>query len=133
MKNKILIVCIIVASLSLWLSPGLRAQTVVDLIKANPAFATCNYNTYPDSIKAVYTPAPAGKKPFYFSHYGRHGSRYISSRSGFDIPFKMVAHADSLNELTPMGQRVFQEMKLVMADTEVLSCLAVSSRWVRRS
>ena len=118
MKNKILIVCIIVASLSLWLSPGLRAQTVVDLIKANPAFATCNYNTYPDSIKAVYTPAPAGKKPFYFSHYGRHGSRYISSRSGFDIPFKMVAHADSLNELTPMGQRVFQEMKLVMADTE---------------
>ena len=118
MKNKILIVCIIVASLSLWLSPGLRAQTVVDLIKANPAFATCNYNTYPDSIKAVYTPAPAGKKPFYFSHYGRHGSRYISSRSGFDIPFKMVAHADSLNELTPTGQRVFQEMKLVMADTE---------------
>ena len=107
-----------VASLFLCLSHGLTAQTVVDLIKANPAYASCNYNTYPDSIKAVYTPAPAGKKPFYLSHYGRHGSRYISSRSGFDIPFKMVARADSLDELTPMGKRVYQEMKLVMDDTE---------------
>ena len=106
------------ASLFLCLSQGLTAQTVVDLIKANPAYASCNYNTYPDSIKAVYTPAPAGKKPFYLSHYGRHGSRYISSRSGFDIPFKMVARADSLDELTPMGKRVYQEMKLVMDDTE---------------
>ena len=107
-----------VVSLFLCLSHGLTAQTVVDLIKANPAYASCNYNTYPDSIKAVYTPAPAGKKPFYLSHYGRHGSRYISSRSGFDIPFKMVARADSLDELTPMGKRVYQEMKLVMDDTE---------------
>lgn len=107
-----------VSALFLCVAQGLGAQTVIDLIKANPAYASCNYNTYPDTITAVYTPAPAGKKPFYFSHYGRHGSRYISSRSGFDIPFKMVALADSLNELTPMGQRVYQEMKLVMQDTE---------------
>ena len=107
-----------VSALFLCVAQGLGAQTVIDLIKANPAYASCNYNTYPDSITAVYTPAPAGKKPFYFSHYGRHGSRYISSRSGFDIPFKMVALADSLNELTPTGQRVYQEMKLVMQDTE---------------
>ena len=107
-----------VSALLLCVAQGLGAQTVIDLIKANPAYASCNYNTYPDAITAVYTPAPAGKKPFYFSHYGRHGSRYISSRSGFDIPFKMVALADSLNELTPTGQRVYQEMKLVMQDTE---------------
>ena len=107
-----------VSALFLCVAQGLGAQTVIDLIKANPAYASCNYNTYPDTITAVYTPAPAGKKPFYFSHYGRHGSRYISSRSGFDIPFKMVALADSLNELTPTGQRVYQEMKLVMQDTE---------------
>lgn len=107
-----------VSALFLCVAQGLGAQTVIDLIKANPAYASCNYNTYPDTITAVYTPAPAGKKPFYFSHYGRHGSRYISSRSGFDIPFKMVALADSLNELTPTGQRVYQEMKLVMQDTD---------------
>ena len=52
------------------------SQTVMDLIREKPQYASCNYNTYPDTIKAVLTPAPAGKKPFYMSHYGRHGSRY---------------------------------------------------------
>ena len=94
------------------------AQTVKDLIIQKPAYATCNYDTYPDSIPNNLTPAPKGKKPFYISHYGRHGSRYISSRAGFDIPFRMIAHADSVDELTPTGERVLQEMKLVMADTE---------------
>ena len=94
------------------------AQTVRDLIIQKPVYASCNYNTYPDSIPNNLTPSPKGKKPFYLSHYGRHGSRYISSRSGYDIPFKMIAHADSVNELTPTGDRVFDEMKLIMSDTE---------------
>jgi len=94
------------------------AQTVRDLIIKKPTYASCNYDTYPDSVPNNLTPSPKGKKPFYISHYGRHGSRYISSRSGYDIPFKMIAHADSVNELTPTGDRVFDEMKLVMNDTE---------------
>ena len=95
-----------------------QAQTVMDLIKAKPQYASCNYNTHPDSITAKLTPAPAGKKAFYLSHYGRHGSRYISSRSGYDTPYDMMNHADSVNELTPTGQRVLEEMRLVMNDTE---------------
>ena len=95
-----------------------HAQTVRDLIIQNPVYASCNYNIYPDSVPNNLTPSPKGKKPFYISHYGRHGSRYISSRSGFDIPFMMIAHADSVNELTPIGVRVHQEMKLIMDDTE---------------
>ena len=95
-----------------------HAQSVRDLIIQKPTYASCNYDTYPDSIPNNLTPSPAGKKPFYISHYGRHGSRYISSRSGFDTPFMMMAHADSVNELTPTGERVLDEMKLIMADTE---------------
>ena len=94
------------------------AQRVRDLIIQNPTYASCNYDVYPDSVPNNLTPAPKGKKPFYISHYGRHGSRYISSRAGFDTPFRMMAHADSVNELTPIGDRVFDEMKLIMADTE---------------
>ena len=103
--------------LSLFTSAA-HAQTVRDLIIQKPTYASCNYDTYPDSIPNNLTPSPEGKKPFYLSHYGRHGSRYISSRSGYDIPFKMIAHADSVNELTPTGDRVFDEMKLIMSDTE---------------
>ena len=95
-----------------------RAQTVRDLIIQKHSYASCNYDTYPDSIPNNLSPSPQGKQPFYISHYGRHGSRYISSRTGYDTPFRMMAHADSVNELTPTGERVLDEMKLIMADTE---------------
>ena len=94
------------------------AQTVMDMIRQRPSYASCNYDTYPDSITATLTPAPAGKKPFYISHYGRHGSRYISSRIGYDIPYIMMLHADSLDELTPTGRKILHEMNSIMHDTE---------------
>lgn len=93
-------------------------QSVIDLIKQRPSYASCNYDVYPDSITAKLTPAPAGKKPFYISHYGRHGSRYISNRSGFDTPYFMMLHADSLDELTPTGQQVLRHMNNIMRNTE---------------
>ena len=94
------------------------AQSVRDLIIRKPSYASCNYDTYPDSVPNNLTPSPEGKKPFYISHYGRHGSRYISSRRGYDTPYDMMAHADSVDELTPVGHRVHDEMSLVMNDTE---------------
>ena len=94
------------------------AQSVIDLIKQRPSYASCNYDVYPDSIPAKLTPAPAGKKPFYISHYGRHGSRYISNRSGFDTPYFMMLHADSLDELTPTGRQVLRHMNNIMRNTE---------------
>ena len=118
MMKKILpylIVTLVTIHCSLFTS---NAQTVLELIKQKPAYASCNYNTYPDSIKTTLTPAPEGKKAFYISHYGRHGSRYISSRSGYDIPYMMMLHADSLDELTPTGHRVLQEMNSIMRNTE---------------
>ena len=96
----------------------LPAQSVRDLIIRKPSYASCNYDIYPDSVPNNLTPSPEGKKPFYISHYGRHGSRYISSRRGYDTPYDMMAHADSVDELTPTGDRVLDEMTLVMNDTE---------------
>ena len=94
------------------------AQSVMDLIKQHPSYASCNYDVYPDSIKTKLTPSPAGKKPFYISHYGRHGSRYISNRIGYDTPYYMMLHADSLDELTPTGQQVLRHMNNIMRNTE---------------
>ncbi|MBR1548054.1 MAG: histidine-type phosphatase [Prevotella sp.] len=77
-----------------------------------------NFCIYPDTALAPLTPPPPGKHPFYISHYGRHGSRYISNRKGYDIPYKMLAKADSLDELTPIGQDAFAELKRIIEDTE---------------
>lgn len=64
------------------------------------------------------TPAPEGKHPFYISHYGRHGSRYINNRSGYDIPYKMMLRADSMGQLTPTGHQVLKEIELIIGDSE---------------
>lgn len=121
MKTKIqyLIVILLTFHLSLFTPLCVMAQPkVMQIIKKTPSYASCNYHIYPDSITTPLTPSPEGKQPFYVSHYGRHGSRYISSRSGYDIPYMMMLHADSLDELTPAGRKVLHEMNLIMRDTE---------------
>ena len=94
------------------------SQPVMELIEKNPAYASCNYSIYPDSIPDNLTPAPFGKRPFYISHYGRHGSRYISNRKGYDTPYKMMLRAGAVDELTPVGKKVLDEMTLILNDTE---------------
>ena len=95
-----------------------QAQSVKDIIKKDPSYAACNYRIYPDSVEMPMTPAPEGKHPFYISHYGRHGSRYINNRDGYDIPYKMMLRADSMGLLTPTGHKVLKEIELIIEDSE---------------
>lgn len=95
-----------------------HAQEVFDIICAKPSYASCNYDVYPDSIPGRLTPPPPGKHPFYISHYGRHGSRYINKRSGYEIPYKMMEQAAGVDELTAIGKRVFSEMNVILNDSE---------------
>ena len=71
------------------------AQQAYQAIKENPDIAASNYYAYPIPTKQL-TPAPAGKRPFYISHYGRHGSRYLDNRKGYDIPYGYLHKGDSL-------------------------------------
>jgi hypothetical protein len=65
------------------------------------------------------TAAPVGKHPFYISHYGRHGSRYISKRIGYDIPLSMMSKADSIGLLTPIGKEVLRQIRAIIEDSEM--------------
>ena len=94
------------------------AQRAFYVIGHNRNLAAGNYSLYPDSVSRKLTPAPAGKKPFYISHYGRHGSRYLNSRKGYDIPYSMMRKADSLHALTPIGRRVLNDLKDIIEDSE---------------
>lgn len=97
---------------------AVAAQSAFNFISYNRNFSASNYCIYPDSIDPVMTPPPAGKKPFYISHYGRHGSRYLSNRKGYDIPYRMLCRADSMGELTETGKRVLYELRLIIEDSE---------------
>ena len=94
------------------------AQSAFNMITRNRNFSASNYCIYPDSVELPMTDAPAGKKPFYISHYGRHGSRYLSNRKGYDIPHRILVKADSLGKLTPKGKQVMQELEMILRDSE---------------
>ncbi len=97
---------------------GMLGQSAFNFISRDVYVSASNYCVYPDSIDPVMTDAPKGKKPFYLSHYGRHGSRYLSSRRGYDIPHRILAKADSLGKLTALGQQVLREVEMILDDTE---------------
>ncbi|MBO7246986.1 MAG: histidine-type phosphatase, partial [Bacteroidaceae bacterium] len=53
-----------------------------------------------------YSKAPKGFKPFYMSHYGRHGSRYLLSTSQYADPYNTLKEAYDKGVLTEFGKSV---------------------------
>lgn len=93
------------------------AQGVLNAIRQNRDMAASNYYAYPTPTTSL-TPAPKGKKPFYISHYGRHGSRYLSQRKGYDIPLGYLLKGDSLGKLSDTGKKILKEMEAIVKDAE---------------
>ena len=48
--------------------------------------------------------APAGYKPFYISHYGRHGSRYAWNAETYTLIRDVFKEAEEKDLLTPYGK-----------------------------
>ena len=96
----------------------LSAQSALKTISHHRSFAASNYCIYPDENLPKLTPAPKGKKPFYISHYGRHGSRYLNDRKAFDKPLRMLQQADSIGQLTTTGRKVLETVQRIINDSE---------------
>ncbi|MGM9767493.1 MAG: histidine-type phosphatase [Candidatus Cryptobacteroides sp.] len=120
-------------------------KTIIAILAFLAAFATATAQTYSDIIRdyrqaavGVYHPyhtgdltdsqAPKGFKPFYISHFGRHGSRYRAQPETYTPLYDgyakiadlltgdgrimmegalqiVEAHKDMYGELTPLGAR----------------------------
>lgn len=96
----------------------LRAQTAAQEIRHNVLCTASNYMAYPGPIQQVLTPAPQGMKPFYISHYGRHGSRFHSKPSMYNEPYLTLARADSLGKLSDLGREVMLRLDIIRKDAE---------------
>ena len=68
------------------------------------------YHAYPPVPPMQQVEAPAGYVPFYISHYGRHGSRWLPSDERYQ--WVMAQFADRGN-LTKEGRRVRSQMRKV--------------------
>lgn len=96
---------------------GVSAQTTFEEISADLNKAGGVYLAYP-KVEAKQTPAPKGYKPFYVSHYGRHGSRYLLGDRDYLWIIQLMQKADSVNGLTPLGKDVLKRLTLVWQEVQ---------------
>ncbi|MDE6310837.1 MAG: histidine phosphatase family protein [Muribaculaceae bacterium] len=109
---------IFAGALLCWVLP-LTALTPREEVEANPLKAGGIYFAYPaDEIAAVAAERPKGYTPFYLSHYGRHGSRYLISDRDYSDIMERLRDARDKNALTPLGLDVLQRLDTVWIEAE---------------
>ncbi len=110
MNRKLPILCLM-AGLSL----VTMAQTSRTELRAHLDLASGNYCNYPNPTGRV-TPAPSGYEPFYVSHYGRHGARYMTDDNHYKYTIAKMDTAKALGLLTPFGEEILQKLNIAAAD-----------------
>ena len=91
---------------------SLTAQTAREEIEANKYVAGSNYLDYDRLFTPQpLTPAPKGYIPFYMSHYGRHGSRWLISKDSYTSVVEPMQKARQYGKLTAKGEEVLGQLE----------------------
>ena len=91
------------------------AQTSREELLSHLELTAGNYTNYPLPTGHL-TPAPKGYEPFYISHYGRHGARYMTGDKQYRRLCKQLDSALKLGILTEYGKDVRHRVMLAAAD-----------------
>ncbi len=92
-----------------------NAQKLLEEIRKNPDKAGGVYCVYSFNGRKQ-TKAPAGYKPFYISHYGRHGSRWLSRESNYTYVKERFDKAAESGILTEKGKEAYRRITEVFND-----------------
>ena len=111
MKRFLLIISLLFASSAF-------AQTMREQIAQNPNLAGGIYTAYMVT-EQLPVKAPKGYKPFYISHYGRHGSRYQTAQEKYDQPAVLLEQAYKDGKLTELGVSLMQRVKVIAEDAHM--------------
>ncbi len=96
---------------------SLTAQTTREEIYATIEKSAGVYYAYPE-VRETYTPVPKGYKPFYISHYGRHGSRWLISDNDYASVMKILDEAEKAGALSEKGREVRRRLDIVWVDAD---------------
>lgn len=102
-KTLTLLLFVLVASTS-W-AQGIAA---LDELKADPRKSYGTDFPYEYTTPRL-TKAPSGYKPFYISHYGRHGSRYYWNAMLYQELANLLTKAHERGQLTKEGESFFEK------------------------
>lgn len=90
-----------------------QAQSVRDEISADINRAGGNYYAYPGPPEKALSPTPRGYEPFYLSHYGRHGSRWLIGKNAYSWSLNTLQEAEKAGKLTEKGREVFRQVEYI--------------------
>ena len=86
---------------------------MVRMIHENLFRAGINTNPY-EYLPTTETPVPKGYKPFYISHYGRHGSRSDWAGTAYPALLDRYSKASEAGLLTTEGESAFARVKEII-------------------
>lgn len=109
MKKILLTTLTLSATTLLWA----QSLTIREEIDKNPNLSASNSVAYPDPTQEKLTPAPGGKKAFYLSHYGRHGSRYLTKTEDYEYLVRIFKQANEQGKLTTLGKDVLRRILII--------------------
>ena len=92
------------------------AQTAKEEIYADILKSGSNYMAYQAPNKAL-TPAPKGYEPFYMSHYGRHGSRWLINENDYTSVLRVFRRANEQGKLTALGKEALEKLERFIPTT----------------
>lgn len=104
MKRNLTIVMLLLLALTVCA----QGSGVLDQLKSDPRKSYGTDYPYP-FVNHVLTKAPKGYKPFYISHYGRHGSRYYWNAMLYQELANLLTKAHERRQLTSAGERFFEK------------------------
>lgn len=84
-------------------------QEIIDNIYLSGGLLTA----YPGPLQDTLTPAPLGKKPFYISTYGRHGSRHLMEATYYTSPIDALKAAKNAGGLTTFGNQILERLEVM--------------------
>lgn len=90
-----------------------------DEIAANRYLAGSNYLDYDRQLPTKpLTPTPKGYEPFYMSHYGRHGSRWLIWEGDYTLPMNTLKSAKEAGKLTELGEETLKKLEAFFPTTK---------------
>ena len=101
------------------------AQDYKAYLAANPDRVAAIQHAY-EYIETELTPAPKGYKPFYISHYGRHGSRYHSKESYLARPVAALEELDAKGILNAKGKELIAALKGLLDESKGMTGMLTS-------
>ena len=86
-------------------------KSALEEIAADKFLAAGNMTDYDHLTRTALTPTPKGYEPYYMTHYGRHGSRWLIVDRDYTMPMNTLKNAREAGKLTALGEETLKALE----------------------